>query len=199
ERIEVTRLRAKVQHAENADAREAFILFARNGEGALPLFLGIAESAYPDMDLAFAIRRIPVLWIVDAFLAELLCTRRHPDAESLREALQRFLRKAECLETSIADANHQPGIGRVPPIRGGRNMRCEPAEELPACLSIVDAQKHMSAEVRRRPLPQDGRLDLLQVERRRVRRRIRADGFLWRQHGRIPSCPDPFRAWTLSE
>ena len=56
-------------------------------------------------------------------------------------------------------------------------MRCEPAEELAARLSIVDAQEHVSAEVRRRPRPEDGRLDLMQVERRRVtskhcRRRI---------------------------
>ena len=51
-------------------------------------------------------------------------------------------------------------------------MRCQPAEELAARLSIVDAQKHMSAEVRRRPRPEHGRLDLVQVERRRVQRKI---------------------------
>ena len=46
-------------------------------------------------------------------------------------------------------------------------MRCQPAEELAARLRIVDAQEHVSAEVRRRPRPEDGRLDLVQVERRR--------------------------------
>ena len=47
-------------------------------------------------------------------------------------------------------------------------MRRQPAKELAARLSIVDAQEHVSAEVRRRPLPEDGRLDFVQVERRRV-------------------------------
>ena len=56
-------------------------------------------------------------------------------------------------------------------------MRCEPAKELAARLRIVDVQEHVSAEVRCRPRPEDGRLNLVQVERRRVqskdlRRRI---------------------------
>ena len=51
-------------------------------------------------------------------------------------------------------------------------MRGEPAEEFAARLSIVDAQEHVSAEVRRRPGPENGRLDLMQVERRRVQRKI---------------------------
>ena len=73
-------------------------------------------------------------------------------------------------------------------------MRCEPAEEFAARLSIVDAQEHVSAEVRRRPLPQDGRLDLVQVERRRVRRKIRGGGFLWRTTWRHPFMgPGPLR------
>ena len=122
------------------------------------------------MDLTRAERRVPILRIVDAIVAELPGTRRHPDAERLREALQRFLRNPERLKARIADSDHQPGIGRIPPIRGGGDMRCSRRRNSPASLSIVDAQKHMSAEVRRRPLPQDGRLDLMQVERRRVRR-----------------------------
>ena len=48
-------------------------------------------------------------------------------------------------------------------------MRCQPAEKLAAGSSIVDAQEHVSAEVRRRPRPEYGRLDLMQVERRRSR------------------------------
>ena len=57
-------------------------------------------------------------------------------------------------------------------------MRCEPAQEFAARFRIVDAQEHVSAEVRRRPGPQHGRLDFVQLERRRVRRKI--------LHRRIP-------------
>ena len=46
-------------------------------------------------------------------------------------------------------------------------MRCQPAQQLATRLSVVDAQRHVRAEVRRRPQPEDGRLDLMQVERRR--------------------------------
>ena len=42
-------------------------------------------------------------------------------------------------------------------------MRCQAADEFPARSSIVDAQEYMSAEVRRRPRPEDGRLDFMQV------------------------------------
>ena len=66
-------------------------------------------------------------------------------------------------------------------------MRCEPAEEFAARLSIVDAQEHVSAEVRRRPRPEHGRLDFVQVERRRVQRKIGGGGFRDGQHGRILS------------
>ena len=57
-------------------------------------------------------------------------------------------------------------------------MRCQPAENARPSFSVVNAQEHVRAEVRRRPLPEHGRLDLMQVETRRVRRNIAADGFL---------------------
>ena len=47
-------------------------------------------------------------------------------------------------------------------------MRGESPQELAARPSIVDAQEHVRAEVGRRPVPEDGRLDLIQLERRRV-------------------------------
>ena len=144
-----------------------------------PLFLGIAECANADVDLTFAVRRVPILRIVDAFVPELPGARRHPFAERLGEALQRLLRNAERLKARIADPDRKPGIRRVPPARCGIDVRCQPAEERAARLSIVDAQKHVSAEVRRRPLPENGRLDLMQVERRRLRRKTLADGFLY--------------------
>ena len=103
------------------------------------LFLGIAECAHANMDLARTERLVPILRIVDAVVAELLRARRHPDAECLGEALQRILRDAERFKARIADSEIQPGIGRIPPIRGGSDMRCEPAEDFAARLSIVDA------------------------------------------------------------
>ena len=51
-------------------------------------------------------------------------------------------------------------------------MRCQPTEELAAGSSIVDAQEHVRAEVWRRPLPENGRLDFVQLERRRTRRTL---------------------------
>ena len=168
--IQVSGLKAEVLHPQNADARKTLVLFAGDLERAAPLFLGIAERAHPDVDLAGAERRIPILRIVDAFVAELPGASRHAHAERLGEALQRLLRQPERFQARIADSDRQPGIDRIPPMRGGADMRCEPAEELPACFSIVDAQEHVSAEVRCRPRPEDHRLDLIQVERRRGRR-----------------------------
>ena len=139
------------------------------------------------MDLTRAERLVPILRIVDPIVTKLLCARRHPDAKRLGEALQRLLGNAECLEARIADPDRQPGIGGDPRVCGRIDIRCQPAEKCATRLSIVDAQEHVSAEVRRRPGPEDRRLDLLQVERRRARRRIPTDGFLWGQHGRIPS------------
>ena len=66
ERIEVARLRAEVLSLQNADTREAFILLASDGEGAAPLFLGIAECAHADVNLTCAERELPVFRIVDA-------------------------------------------------------------------------------------------------------------------------------------
>ncbi len=59
QRIAVARLRAEVLHRQDADAREALVLLAGDGEGALLLFLGIAERAHADVDLALAVRRRP--------------------------------------------------------------------------------------------------------------------------------------------
>ena len=47
-------------------------------------------------------------------------------------------------------------------------MRGQPPQELAARPRIVDAQEHVRAEVGRRPVPENGRLDLVQLERRRV-------------------------------
>src|SRR5262245_60849364 len=107
------------------------------------------------MDVTRAERLLPILRIVDAFVAELLRARGHPDAKRLGEALQRFLWNPERLEAGIADSDLQPGRGRVPPIRRGGNMRRQPADEFPAGAGIVDAEEHVSAEVRRRPGAED--------------------------------------------
>src|SRR5262245_3070691 len=64
-------------------------------------------------------------------------------------------------------------------------MRCEPADEFAARLSIVDPKEHVRTEIRRRPRPQHGRLDLVQLECRRARRTILTGGFHCGRHGRI--------------
>src|SRR5262249_1305738 len=80
ERIEVARLGAEVLDRENADAGEAFILLARDREGALMAFFRVAIRAHTDMGLSVAECRFPVLRIVDADVGELLRSCRHPDA-----------------------------------------------------------------------------------------------------------------------
>src|SRR5262249_19694067 len=187
ERIAIARLRAEVLYAEHADARKALVLLARNREGAAPLVLGVAEGTDTDMDLPGAERLLPILRIVEPIVAKLPCTRSHADAKRLGKAVQRFLRQPERLEARIADADLQPGRRRIPPVRRGGDMRCEPPDEFPAGPSIVDTQEYMSAVVRRRPRPENGRLDFVQLERRRQRRNIVAEGFRDRRHGRSPA------------
>ena len=98
QRIEVARLRAEVLHGQDADAGEALILLAGDGEGSLMLFLGIAECAHADMDLTHTERLVPILRIVDAVVPELPGARRHPDAERLGEALQRIPAERRALQ-----------------------------------------------------------------------------------------------------
>jgi hypothetical protein len=66
-------------------------------------------------------------------------------------------------------------------------MRYQTAKQLAARLRIFDVQCNVRAEIGRRPQPEHGRLDLVQVEHRRLRRRIRVAGFLAGQHGGILS------------
>src|SRR5215472_5087425 len=68
--IAIVRLRAKVLHRQNADAREALVLLAGNGEGAPPLLFGIAEGGYPDMNPTRAKRLVPALRIVEAVVTQ---------------------------------------------------------------------------------------------------------------------------------
>src|SRR6185503_6237750 len=147
ERIAIARLRAEVLDGEHANAREALVLLASNGEGAAPLVLGIAECTDADMDLTRAERLLPTLRIVDPVVAKLLGPRGHADAKRLGEALQRCLREPERLEARIADSDLQPGRGRIPPVRRGGDMRRQPADEFPPRSRVVDAQEHVSAEV----------------------------------------------------
>src|SRR5262245_12098186 len=64
-------------------------------------------------------------------------------------------------------------------------MRREPAEKRTARLRIVDTQKHVRAEIRRRPRSENSCLDLVQLERRHLHRTILTGGFRCGQHGRI--------------
>src|SRR5689334_17250808 len=102
-----------------------------------------------------------MLRIVEAFVSQLPGTRRHPDAKGLRKAFERFARNSERLEASVTDRHGQPRIGCVPPVRGGLNMRDEPAQELSTRTRVVDVQDHVRTEVRSRPRSEDRRLDLL--------------------------------------
>src|SRR6188472_4529612 len=117
------------------------------------------------MDLTRAERLVPILRIVDPIVAKLLCTRRHPDAKCLWKALQRLLGKSERFEARVGDPDVQPGIGCDPRVCGRIDIRCQPTEERSARLSILDAQEHMRAEIRRRSRSKDGRLDVVQLER----------------------------------
>src|SRR5262245_42540339 len=118
------------------------------------------------MDFTFAVRQVPILRIVGGFVPELPSARRHPHTESIGETLERILRQAKRRKPLEADPDCKPGIIRRPPVRSRINMRCESAEKFAARLSMFDTQEHMGAEIRRRPLPQDRRLYLVQVERR---------------------------------
>src|SRR5262249_1768672 len=137
QRIEIARLRAEILHGQNADARQILVLLASDGDNVPPFFLRIAECVQCDMDLALAKQRFPILWIVDALVPQLAGTCCHAYAECLREAFQRVLWKTERCEARVADSNRQPGTGGFPPVRGGIDMRCQPAEQLAARSGIV--------------------------------------------------------------
>src|SRR5262245_9939678 len=78
---------------------------------------------------------------------QLALAGRDPDADRSGEAFQRVPWNAECLQAGITHSNRQPGIGGLPPVRGGIDMRYQPAEQLAARSSIVDVQHHVRAEV----------------------------------------------------
>jgi hypothetical protein len=87
-------------------------------------------------------------------------------AKYLGEALQRILGNTERYKAGISGPERQPGTGRIPPAGRGIDMRNQSAERA-ARLGVVDAKQHMRAEIRCRPLPKHGRLDLIQLDRRR--------------------------------
>src|SRR5262249_48853351 len=150
-------------HCENTDARKAFVLLARDREGALMIFLRVAERAHTDMGIAIAELRIPISWIVNPDVAEVLRPCRHPDAESFGEAVQRVLRNTDRLKSRIADRGRQPCTACLPPIGRGIHVGSQSTKEFSARTSIVHAQKHMRAEVRCRPRPKHSGLDLVQL------------------------------------
>src|SRR4029453_13372001 len=117
-------------------------------EGAAPLFLGVAEGTDADMDLTRAERLLPILRIVDPIVAKLSGTRGHSDAKRLGEALQRFLGEPKRLEARVADADLQPGSRRIPPVRRGGDMRCQPPDEFPPRSPIPQPQEKRSPEDR---------------------------------------------------
>jgi hypothetical protein len=121
---------------------------------------------------------MPIPRIVDALVPQLPGTLRHSDAEGLREALERTRRDLEGLETGVTDGDRQPRTGRVPPACTRVDMRCQPAEQFATRSSVVDTQEHVGAKVRSRPVPEDRRLDFVQVQCRRLRRGIADDGLL---------------------
>jgi len=47
-------------------------------------------------------------------------------------------------------------------------VRCQPPKKLATGLSIVDAQKHVSAEIWRGPRPEYGGLNFVQIEHGRT-------------------------------
>src|SRR5262249_20087662 len=81
QRIEVSGLRSEILHVRDVDPGEAHDLLARHLEDAPPFVLGIAERTQPDVHLALAKWRIPVLGVVETFVPQLPCPRRHPRAE----------------------------------------------------------------------------------------------------------------------
>src|SRR5262245_2632866 len=139
---------------------------------------------------------IPIAGIVDAIVAKLSCTRSHSDAKRFREALQRLLWDAKRLEARVCNADVQPRVVRDAQTLRRIDIRLEPAHEVAARQGIVDAQQHMCAEVGRRPRPDQGRLDLMQVERRH-RRTIAVDRLPDSRHGTRPF-PYPIRSRNCS-
>jgi hypothetical protein len=62
-------------------------------------------------------------------------------------------------------------------------MWYQPSKERPACLGLVDAKQHVRSDVGRRPRPENGRLNLMQLQHGRGRRKT--DWFLYGRHHRI--------------
>src|SRR5262245_5337817 len=182
QRIAVAGLGAEVLRGQYADARDALVLLTSDRKRAASLFLGIGECAHADVDLTCGERLVPVLWIVDAVVAKLPCARRHADAKSLWKALQRLLGKSERFEARVADSNVQPGIGGDPRAFRRIDIWCQAVEKRSTRFSIIDAQEQVCAEIRRRPRSEDGRLDFVQVECRRLCQRIPAKRFLDGRH-----------------
>src|SRR5262249_30601197 len=88
-------------------------------------------------------------------------------------------------ETCVTDPDIQPGIGCDVRVSGRVDVGCQPAEKRAARPTIFDPQKHVRAEVWRRPRPQHGRLYFVELERRHARRTILTIGFHCGQNGRI--------------
>jgi hypothetical protein len=75
-------LRAEILHRQNANTGEAFELLASDAKNAAPIFLGITECADANVDFTAAVRLVPILRIIAAFVSEVPRARPIPSASS---------------------------------------------------------------------------------------------------------------------
>jgi hypothetical protein len=175
QRVEVARLGAEVLRHQHRDPGEPLILLLRHLHRVAPGLLGVTEHADHDVNRAAAEGLVPVLGGVRPVVPQLVGARRHTHPERLGKGSERVLRQAQRHQPGIADGGRDPGLTGLPPLRGGVDVRGQPAHELAAGPGIVHVQHDVRAVVRLGPITQHRRLDVVELHGDRAARKVTAE------------------------
>src|ERR1700731_3233540 len=107
-RVAASRKFTKLQPVHNRDAGEFLVTLSSPLQNCLQALLVLRIDRQGHMHVRGAKWIFPVPWIIRTDVIQKQCSRRHSFAEFRREAFERSLRHAECLETLIRKSDSQP-------------------------------------------------------------------------------------------
>src|ERR1700722_17005144 len=127
------------------------------------------------MEILAAKRVVPSRRIAFTGVAEIFLALGHRDPKLQREAIENLSRQTEPCQTSMRKDDIDPCvIDRLLPVGGCRDLRYQTIQKRSRVRGVVDSQENIRAEIRHRPIANDGCLDVSKVESLRHCRTIKS-------------------------
>src|SRR6476646_4864108 len=117
------------------------------------------------MKIGTAQRLFPVVRMALAGVAEILTTGRHSLTKFPGEAVKRFLRDAERLQTLIGQGDADPSVGQWTVGVGSRRHNLRHAtHQIATSVPIINAKGNVRGDVWRRPRTKHAALNIIEFE-----------------------------------